>query len=101
MTLLGMEISALISLAVTLTGLMFTYRAHKRTMKKDAEESARANAVLLAEVQQIKEGTVDMRDQFREVREQMHGCGERLAAIEASLLIMDRRIDKLERRAGG
>jgi len=87
MSLFGVEVTVLISVAVTVSGLMITYSVHRRNMRKDADRSAAADAKLLAKVEQIEQTLLGMR---------MYG--ERLATVETKVDRAHIRIDRLEER---
>jgi hypothetical protein len=89
-------LSALIGVAGTLLGIVFSYIAFFRNSKKDSKDDGKEAGTMLTELGYIKANTDEIKTEQREQRKTNMEVVTRLTAVEASAKQAHKRIDRLE-----
>ena len=97
----GLTLTAAISAAAAISGIVLGWLGHARTAQKDAANDAAADADLRASVNYIRQAVDDMRVEIRLMRQDYADLVERVARVEESAKSAHRRIDRLEGRGDG
>lgn len=93
----GMTITALISAAAAISGIVLGWLGRSRTVRQDGAEDGE----LRASVNYIRQAVDDMRVEIRLMRQDYADLVERVARVEESAKSAHRRIDRLEGRGDG
>src|SRR5690606_3376031 len=90
----GMTITALISAAAAISGIVLGWLGRSRAIREDGAEDGE----LRASVNYIRQAVDDMRVEIRLMRQDYADLVERVARVEESAKSAHRRIDRLEGR---
>jgi len=93
----GMTITALISAAAAISGIVLGWLGRSRAIREDGAEDGE----LRASVNYIRQAVDDMRVEIRLMRQDYADLVERVARVEESAKSAHRRIDRLEGRGDG
>jgi len=88
----GMTITALISAAAAISGIVLGWLGRSRTVRKDGAEDGE----LRASVNYIRSGVDDLRVEIRAQGQRYDLLAERVTRVEESAKQAHRRIDRLE-----
>lgn len=85
-----------IGLICTIVGVVISYLAFFRNVKKDSEDTGSSKGQMVSDLGYIKAGVDDLKQEQREQRKTNAQMAERMAAVEQSAKSAHHRIDFLE-----
>ena len=94
----GVTITAVISTAAAISGIVLGWLGRSRTMRQDTAKEAANDAELRANVNYIARGVDDLRYEIRAQGKRFDELTERVTRVEESAKSAHRRIDRLEGR---
>jgi peptidoglycan hydrolase CwlO-like protein len=92
----GITITALISAAAAISGIVLGWLGRSRTVKQDTATEAASDAELRANVSYIARGVDDLRYEIRSQGKRFDELTERVTRVEESAKQAHKRIDRLE-----
>lgn len=92
----GITITAAISAAAAISGIVLGWLGRSRTVKHDAATEATKDARLQADIEFIKLGVDDLRVEQRAQGKRFDELTERVTRVEESAKQAHKRIDRLE-----
>ena len=93
----GMTITALISAAAAISGIVLGWLGRSRTVRQDGAEDGE----LRASVKYIRDGVDDLRVEIKSQSQRYDLLAERVTRVEESAKQAHRRIDRLENEGRG
>ncbi|WP_068783201.1 hypothetical protein [Paenibacillus phocaensis] len=94
-------ITAIISAAAALSGIVLGWAGRARTVKKEVAEESANSAVQRADLEYIKRGVDDMKVEQKLQGQRFEAISERLTRVEESAKQAHKRIDRLEEDGRG
>ena len=91
-------LTALISAAAAISGIVLGWLGRSRTVRQDTAEEAGRDAELRASVNYIRQGVDDLRVEIRAQGQRYDMLAERVTRVEESAKQAHRRIDRIEGR---
>lgn len=89
-------LAAVTSVLAAVSGVALGWAGRAKAAKREAEESAEAEAVQRADVEYIKRGVDDMKVEQKLQGQRFEAFSERLTRVEESAKQAHKRIDRLE-----
>lgn len=93
-----LSITAAISAAAAISGIVLGWLGHARTARNDAEKEGLEDGELRAQVNYIARGVDDLRVEIRAANQRYDTLAERLTRTEESVKSAHKRLDRLEGR---
>lgn len=93
-------ITALISSAGVISGILIGWSGRSRSVKQDTKEEARSDAAVRADIEYIKRGVEDIKFEQRKQGERFDELSERVTRVEESAKQAHHRINRLEEIEG-
>lgn len=91
-------ITAAVSVAAALSGIVLGWAARAREEKKETRSETEREATLRTDMEYLKRGVDDIRIEQRSQGQRMDAMGERLTRVEESSKQAHKRIDRIEGR---
>jgi hypothetical protein len=93
-------VTAIVSAAAALSGIVLGWAGRARSVKQDAKQETKEEALQRADVEYIKRGVDDMKVEQKLQGQRFEAFSERLTRVEESSKQAHKRIDRLEEGRG-
>lgn len=93
-------VTAIISVSAALSGIVLGWTGRARSVKQEAKQETKEEALQRADVEYIKRGVDDMKVEQKLQGQRFEAFSERLTRVEESSKQAHKRIDRLEEGRG-